>query len=145
MLCGGRFAALCSFVQERDHNAENQQQYTVPDHLLNGEAERHRSDALQWYRNAGAAGRPNLKAAPFPVEKAADRTVTIYQFQSTETYDGQFKFDTSGLPADAIESTVDTGSPGDPVKRVTLNMDYEFEIVLRLVGDESDADPLDRN
>ena len=71
--------------------------------------------------------------------KAADRTFTIYQVQSTETYDGQFKFDISGLPDDAIESTDTTGGPGDPVKRVTLNMDYEFEIVLRLVGAESDA------
>jgi hypothetical protein len=71
--------------------------------------------------------------------EAANRTITIYQLQSTETYGGQFKFDTSGLPADAIESTVDTGGPGDPVKRITLSMDYEFEIVLRLVDDESDA------
>ena len=71
--------------------------------------------------------------------KAADRTLTIYQFQSTETYDGQFKLDTSGLPSDAIESTVDTGGPGAPVKRITLNMDYEFEIVLRLVGSTSNA------
>lgn len=68
--------------------------------------------------------------------KAADRTLTIYQFQSTETYDGQFRIDTSGLPADAIKSTVDTGGPGDPAKRITLNMDYKFEIVLRLVGSE---------
>lgn len=68
--------------------------------------------------------------------KAADRTLTIYQFQSTETYDGQFKIDASGLPADAIKSTVDTGGPGDPSKRITLNMDYKFEIVLRLVGTE---------
>jgi len=66
--------------------------------------------------------------------KAADRTLTIYQFMSTETYDGQFQLDTSELPSDAIESTVDTGSPGDPVKRITLNMDYEIEIVLRLAG-----------
>lgn len=71
--------------------------------------------------------------------KAADRTLSIYQFQSTETYDGQFKIDTSGLPSDAIESTVDTGGPGDPVKRITLKMDYEFEIVLRLVGSQSNA------
>ena len=64
----------------------------------------------------------------------ANRTLTFYQFQSTETYDGQFKLDTSGLPSDAIESTVDTGSPGGPVKRITLNSNYEFEIVLRLAG-----------
>lgn len=73
--------------------------------------------------------------------KAADRTLSIFQFQSTETYDGQFKLDTSELPPDAIESTVDTGGPGDPVNRITLNMDYEFEIVLRLVGPKSSAGP----
>ena len=69
--------------------------------------------------------------------KAADRTLTIYQLQSTETYDGQFQLDTSGLPSDAIETTVDTGGPGAPVKRITLNMDYEFDIVLRLVGSKA--------
>lgn len=68
--------------------------------------------------------------------KAADRMLTIYQFQSTETYDGQFKIDTSGLPDDAIKSIVDSGGRGDPSKRITLNMDYKFEIVLRLVGSE---------
>lgn len=72
--------------------------------------------------------------------KAADRTLTIYQFQSTKTYGGQFKLNTSELPADAIESTVDTGGPGDPVKRITLNMDYGFEIVLRVVVGETNAD-----
>lgn len=68
--------------------------------------------------------------------KAADRTLTIYQFQNSETYVGQFKIDTSGLPADAIRSNVDTGGPGDPAKRITLESDYEIEIVLRLVGAE---------
>ena len=42
-----------------------------------------------------------------------------------------------GLPSDAIETTADTGGPGDPVKRITLNMDYEFEIVLKLVGSKA--------
>lgn len=74
--------------------------------------------------------------------KAADRTLSIYQFQSTKTYDGQFKLDTSELPTDAIDSTVGAGGPGDPVKRITLNMDYEFEVVLRLVGSESNAGQL---
>jgi hypothetical protein len=77
--------------------------------------------------------------------KAADRTITIYQFQSTETYDGQFRLDTSELPNDAIESINDTGGPGDPVKRVTLNMDYEFEIVLRLAANASNVNPSDTN
>ena len=69
--------------------------------------------------------------------KAADRTLTIYQFQSTRTHDGQFRIDTSELPLGAIESTVDTGGPGDPVKKIKLNMEYEFEIVLRLVGSQA--------
>ncbi len=77
--------------------------------------------------------------------KAADRTLTIYQFQSVETYDGQFKLDTSGLPSDAVKSTVDTGGPGDPVKRITLNMDYEFEIVIRLAGSQSNVSGSDPN
>ncbi len=71
--------------------------------------------------------------------KAADRTLTIYQIQSTETYDGQFKLDTSDLPSDAIQSTVDAGGLGDPVRSITLNQNYDFEIVLRLVGSTSDA------
>lgn len=66
----------------------------------------------------------------------ADRTLTIYQFQNSETYDGQFKIDTSGLSADAIKSSVDTGGPGDPAKRITLDSDYKIEIVLRLVESE---------
>ena len=56
-----------------------------------------------------------------------------------ETYSGQFTIDTSGLPSNAIESIVETNSSGDPVKRITLNMDYEFEIVLRLVGTKESA------
>ncbi len=71
--------------------------------------------------------------------KAADRTLMIYQLQSMETYGGQFTIDTSGLPSNAIESIVETDSLGDPVKRITLKMDYEFEIVLRLVGTKENA------
>ncbi len=66
--------------------------------------------------------------------KAADRTLTIYQLQSTKTYDGQFRLDTSQLPSDAIKESIDTGGPGEPLKRITLTTDYEFEIVLRLAG-----------
>jgi hypothetical protein len=77
--------------------------------------------------------------------KAADRTLTIYQIQSTETYDGQLKVDTSDLPSDAIKSTVDAGGLGDPVRSITLNQSYEFEIVLRLVGSASDAGRLNPN
>jgi hypothetical protein len=66
--------------------------------------------------------------------KAADRTLTIYQIQSSKTYSGQFRLDTSQLPPDAIVETVDTGGPGDPLRRVTLKMDYEIEVVLKLAG-----------
>ena len=72
--------------------------------------------------------------------EAADRTLTIFQFQSTDTYDGQFRIDTSALPPDAIEARTDTGGPGDPVTRIKLNMDYEIEVVLRLAGTEQSVD-----
>lgn len=65
--------------------------------------------------------------------KAADRTVTIHQLQSTMTRAGQFQIDTSQLPSDAVEQSVDTGSPGHEVKRIFLKMDYDIEIVLRPV------------
>ncbi len=64
--------------------------------------------------------------------KAADRTLTLFQFQSTKTYKGPFRIDTSELPPNAIKSQTETGGPGKPETRLTLNMDYEFEIVLRL-------------
>ena len=66
--------------------------------------------------------------------KAADRTLTIFQFQSTKTHFGQFRIDTSSLPENAIETKTDTGGPGDPVTRITLNSDLEIELVLRLAS-----------
>ena len=72
--------------------------------------------------------------------EAADRTLTIFQFQSTETYAGAFRIDTSGLPPDAIESTTQTGGPGDPVTRIALNMDYDIEVVLRLANTSQSND-----
>ncbi len=72
--------------------------------------------------------------------EAADRTLTIYQFQSTETYGGQFRIDTSALPPDAIETSADTGKPGCPVRQITLNSDYEIEVVLRLAGKDQPGD-----
>ena len=63
-------------------------------------------------------------------DRAADRTFTIYQLQSTETYSGQFQIDASGLPADAIESRVDTSDQGVPVTRLTINQRYPIRIVL---------------
>ena len=62
---------------------------------------------------------------------AADRTVTIFQFQSDKTMNGQFRINTDALPLDAIESREDEGKPGAPKTRLKLNMDYDIEIVLR--------------
>jgi len=66
--------------------------------------------------------------------EAADRTLTIFQFQSRETYAGAFRIDTSELPADAIKARVQTGKSGRPVTRITLNMDYAIEVALRPAG-----------
>lgn len=68
--------------------------------------------------------------------EAATRTLTIFQFQSTKTYTGPFHIDTSQLPPKAIESQKETGAPGKPETHLTLNMDYEFEIVLRLADNK---------
>ena len=70
----------------------------------------------------------------------ADRTLTIHQLQSSLTYDGKFRIDTSELPDDAIESKSDidiSGKPGKPSTRINLNAKYEIEVVLRVVEKES--------
>jgi len=72
--------------------------------------------------------------------EAANRTLKIFQLQSTETYTGAFRIDTSGLPPDAIESKTETGGPGKPVTQITLNMDYEIEVVLRIAGERQSND-----
>ena len=64
--------------------------------------------------------------------KAADRTLTIYQFQSVNTYSGPFRVDTSGLPEGAVATKSETGSPGDPLTRIELNSNFAVEVVLRL-------------
>ncbi len=69
--------------------------------------------------------------------KAADRTLTVFQIQSSKTHLGQFRIDTSSLPENAIETRTDSASPGDPVTRITLNSDLEIELVLRLVSKTS--------
>jgi hypothetical protein len=66
--------------------------------------------------------------------EAARRTLTLFQFQSSQnTYTGPFRIDVSQLPPEAVQSRTETGGPGKPETRLTLNMDYEVEIVLRLV------------
>jgi hypothetical protein len=73
--------------------------------------------------------------------KAADRTLTIFQMQSTNIYVGQFRIDTSELPPKAIESKTDSGGLGGPVTRIAINMDYEIEVVLRLAGNRNSKAP----
>ncbi len=63
-------------------------------------------------------------------DRAADRTLTIYQMQTTQTYIGPFQIDASRLPPDAIESRVDRGTEGDPVTSITLKQDYPVKILL---------------
>ena len=63
----------------------------------------------------------------------ATRTFTLFQHQSTKTNIGPFRFDTSEIPPNAIESHTETGGSGKPETRLTLNRNYEFEIVLRIV------------
>ena len=67
----------------------------------------------------------------------ADRSLTIHQLQSADTYSGNFVIDTSQLPDNAIESVRDdqlAGKPGRPSTWISLNAKYEIEVVLRLVG-----------
>ena len=62
--------------------------------------------------------------------RAADRTLTIHQFASTDTYTGQFQMDTSQLPADAIKERTDTGPAGAPVTTLTLNQKYAVRVLI---------------
>ena len=61
---------------------------------------------------------------------ADDRTLKIYQFQSTDTYSGQFQIDTSQLPPDAIKNWVDSGSKGALVTSLTIDQKYSIRVVL---------------
>lgn len=63
----------------------------------------------------------------------ASRTLILFQYEGMKTSIGPFRIDTSGIPPKAIESQTETGGPGKPETRLTLNSNYEFEIVLRLV------------
>jgi hypothetical protein len=62
--------------------------------------------------------------------RAADRTLKIHQFQSTNTYIGQFEIDASQLPRDAIETRVDSGSQGTPVTSLTIDSRYAVRVLL---------------
>jgi hypothetical protein len=63
-------------------------------------------------------------------DRAADRTLTIYQMQSTDTYGGQFEIDASQLPPDAIKARTDSGGKGIPVTMLTLDQRYSVRVVL---------------
>ena len=63
-------------------------------------------------------------------DRAADRTLTIYQMQSTDTYVGQFQIDASQLPSDAIETRVDNNDQGVPVTTLTIDYRYPIRVVL---------------
>jgi hypothetical protein len=63
-------------------------------------------------------------------DRAADRTLTIYQMQSTDTYNGQFQIDTSQLPPDAIKARTDSGGEGAPVTSLTIDQRYPIRVVL---------------
>jgi hypothetical protein len=80
-----------------------------------------------------------LLAALFPIwmgmgDRAAERTLTIHQLQSTETSPAQFQIDTSQLPSDAIDRRSDRGGEGAPVSSLELNSKYRLRVVL--VADE---------
>jgi hypothetical protein len=63
-------------------------------------------------------------------DRAADRTLTIYQMQSTDTYVGQFEIDASQLPPDAIKARTDVGGKGAPITTLTLDQRYSVRVVL---------------
>lgn len=69
-------------------------------------------------------------------DHAADRTLTIYQIQRTDTYTGPFQIDVSQLPPDAIEERTDTGGEGIPETSLTINSKYPIRVVLVPVGTE---------
>ena len=50
-----------------------------------------------------------------------------------ETYNRAFKLDTSALPPGAIKEHTQKGTPGKAETELTLNMDDEFEIAIRLL------------
>lgn len=72
--------------------------------------------------------------------RAADRTLTIYQFQTIDdTYAGQFEIDASQLPSDAIESQEDSGGQGAPVTKLTIKDRYSIRVVLVPVNTKQGA------
>jgi hypothetical protein len=69
-------------------------------------------------------------------DRAADRTLTIYQSQSTHTYTGQFRIDASQLPPGAVKTEIINGHPGTPETRLTIDMNCPIRVVLVPVPEE---------
>ncbi len=63
-------------------------------------------------------------------DRAADRTLTIHQLQTTDSPGGQFQIDTSQLPSNAIVSRSDSGSVGAPVTSLEIDQKYRIRVVL---------------
>ncbi len=62
------------------------------------------------------------------LDQAADRTLTLHQMQSTDTYPGPFEIDTSQLPAGAIQSrSIDRGQG---LTTLTIKQGYSVRVVL---------------
>ncbi len=69
-------------------------------------------------------------------DRAADRTLTIHQMQTTDTASGQFQIDTTQLPADAIDNRDDHGGEGAPVTSLEINQKYRIRVLLVPVPDD---------
>jgi hypothetical protein len=68
-------------------------------------------------------------------DRAAERTITIHQLQSTGSYPGQFQIDTSQLPSDALRQRENRGSDGAPVSTLEIDERYPIRVVLVPVKD----------
>lgn len=64
--------------------------------------------------------------------KPAERKLTLVQYQGGQSIHAPFEIDMRGLPHDAMRSRTETDATGSPNTTIRLNMDYEFEIVVRL-------------
>lgn len=70
--------------------------------------------------------------------QAANRTLMVMQYWSSDNEDEEFRIVTSGLPPDAIiKRTSEPKTPDDPNTLLELNSDYKFEIVIRIAKSET--------
>ena len=80
-----------------------------------------------WKRSANLAMLPVLLTTGCPLDRAADRTLTIYQYQTTGSGTGPFTVDTSRLPADAVQRRIDDANS---VETITVNQNYPVRVLL---------------